>query len=83
MRAAAALTQSRYVFLTDDSGIGNSHAEPAVDCYVVTSLASAIRRVLASQIEGYRVEPQPAEVVRTSGRYDNGRCVLPPSFSVH
>jgi hypothetical protein len=82
MRAAAALTQSRYVFLTDDSGIGNPHAEPAVDCYVVTSLASAIRRVLASQIEGYRVEPQPAEVIRTSGRYDNGRCVLPPSFSV-
>jgi hypothetical protein len=82
MRAAAALTQSRYVFLTDDSGIGNPHAEPAVDCYVVTSLASAIRRVLASQIGGVRIEPTPGEVVRTSGRYDNGRCVLPPDFQV-
>jgi uncharacterized protein YegL len=82
MRAAAALTQSRYVFLTDDSGIGNPHAEPAVDCYVVTSLASAIRRVLASQIGGVRIEPRPAEVVRTSGRYDHGRCVLPSDFRV-
>jgi Mg-chelatase subunit ChlD len=82
MRAAAALTQSRYVFLTDDSGIGNPHAEPAVDCYVVTSLASSIRRVLASHVGGVRIEPRPTDIIRTSGRYDNGRCVLPPNFEV-
>ena len=82
MRAVAAATQSRYIFLTDDSGIGNPHAEPDVDCYVVTQLATAIRRVLASQISGERVEPHPGEVIRTLGRYDHGKCVLPKNFSV-
>lgn len=80
MRAAAALTQSRYIFLTDDSGIGNPHAEPDVDCYVVTQLATSIRRVLASMVSGQRIEPLPAEVIRTVGRYDHGKCVLPPAF---
>ncbi|WP_246166481.1 VWA domain-containing protein [Sphingomonas sinipercae] len=82
MRAVAAATQSRYIFLTDDSGIGNAHAEPNVDCYVVTKLAGSIRRVLAGQIAGTRVEPLPDEVIRVSGTYDKGRCVLPPDFSI-
>jgi Mg-chelatase subunit ChlD len=82
MRAVAAATQSRYIFLTDDSGIGNPHAEPDVDCYVVTQLATAIRRVLASQISGERLEPNPGEVIRVVGRYDHGKCVLPRDFRV-
>jgi Mg-chelatase subunit ChlD len=82
MRAVAAATQSRYIFLTDDSGIGNPHAEPDVDCYVVTQLAGAIRRVLASQISGERLEPYPEEVLRVAGRYDHGKCVLPPNFRI-
>ena len=82
MRAVAAATQSRYIFLTDDSGIGNPHAEPDVDCYVVTQLATAVRRVLASQISGERLEPNPGEVVRVVGRYDHGKCKLPPNFSM-
>ena len=80
MRATAALTQSRYIFLTDDSGIGNPHAEPDVACYVETQLATSIRRVLASMVSGERIEPVPAEVIRTVGRYDHGKCVLPPDF---
>ena len=82
MRAVAAATQSRYIFLTDDSGIGNPHAEPDVDCYLVTQLATAIRRVLASQISGQRIEPHPGEVIRTTGRYDHGKCVLPSDFAI-
>jgi Mg-chelatase subunit ChlD len=82
MRAVAAATQSRYIFLTDDSGIGNPHAEPDVDCYVVTRLAGAVRRVLASLISGERLEPLPEEVIRVTGRYDHGKCVLPPNFKV-
>jgi len=74
MRAMAAVTQSRYIFLTDDSGIGNPHAPPAVDCYLVTSLESSIQRVLNGQISGRRIEPDRAEVVRAVGRYNNGRC---------
>ncbi len=75
MRAMAALTQSRYIFLTDDSGIGNAHAEPSVDCYLVTKLNSSIRRVLDSQISGRRIEPAKDEIIRTVGDYDRGRCI--------
>lgn len=82
MRAVAAATQSRYIFLTDDSGIGNAHKEPDVDCYLVTQLATEIRRVLASQISGQRIEPIPGEVIRAVGEYDHGKCVLPKGFSI-
>ncbi|MFN3389734.1 MAG: vWA domain-containing protein [Allosphingosinicella sp.] len=81
MRAMAAATQSRYIFLTDDSGIGNPHAPPAVACHLVTRLDTMVRRVLDSQISGRRVEPREGEVIRTVGRYDNGKCILPPDFS--
>jgi hypothetical protein len=81
MRAMAALTQSRYLFLTDDSGVGNAHAEPSVDCYLVTRLNDALRRTIASQLSGRRIEPGEQEVVRSVGDYDNGRCILPADFS--
>lgn len=77
MRAMAAATQSRYLFLTDDSGIGLPHNKPAIDCYLVTKLDALVRRVLDSQISGHRIEPAPSEVIRTVGRYDVGKCVLP------
>lgn len=80
MRAMAASTQSRYLFLTDDSGIGNPHAPPAIDCYLVTRLDALVRRVVDSQISGRRVEPDDREVIRSVGKYDAGKCVLPADF---
>lgn len=77
MRAMAAATQSRYTFLTDDSGIGNPHSPPAIDCYLVTRLDSLLRRVIDSQLSGRRIEPDDQEVVRQVGQYDKGRCVIP------
>jgi hypothetical protein len=82
MRAMAAATQSRYIFLTDDSGIGNPHAPPAIDCYLVTRLDRLVRRVLDSQISGRRVEPREGEAIRSVGRYQGGKCVLPPDYPV-
>ena len=75
MRTMAVLTQGRYVFLTDDSGVGNPHEEPDVACYVVTRLDQLIARVLAGIVEGRRVEPAPGEVIRMVGNYDRGRCI--------
>ena len=49
-RAAAILTGGTYVFLTDDSGIGESHLEPIVGNYEVELLQDLIVRV----IEEYR-----------------------------
>ncbi len=80
MRAMAAVTQSRYTFLTEDSGIGNSKAPPAIDCYLVTRLDQLLRRVIDSQLSGRRIEPEKDEVIRSVGQYDAGRCILPPDF---
>ena len=80
MRAMAAATQSRYTFLTDDSGIGNPHAPPAIDCYLVTRLDALLRRVIDSQISGRRIEPDRDEVIRSVGQYDGGRCVIPDEW---
>lgn len=80
MRAMAAATQSRYLFLTDDSGVGNPHASPAIDCYLVTRLDALVRRVIDSQISGRRIEPEDREVIRTVGQYDAGKCILPTGF---
>lgn len=74
MRSMAALTQSRYLFLTDDSGVGLPHQEPDVPCYVVTRLDGLIERVVASLLVGRRIEPQADAIVRTSGDYDRGVC---------
>ena len=80
MRAMAASTQSRYTFLTDDSGIGNPHAKPAIDCYLVTRLDTLLRRVIDSQISGRRIEPEKDEIIRSVGKYDAGKCILPADF---
>lgn len=74
MRAMAVLTGGRYIFLTDDSGVGNAHAEPDIACYVVTRLDQLIARVLAGIVEGRRIEPEQGEIIRTVGTYDRGRC---------
>ena len=75
MRTMAALTQGRYIFLTDDSGVGNAHAEPDISCYVVTHLDQLIGRVLAGIAEGRRIEASQGEVMRVVGNYDRGRCL--------
>lgn len=74
MRTMAVLTQGRYLFLTDDSGVGDRHAEPDLACYAVTRLDGLIARVLAGIVEGRRIEPGAHEVVRVVGDYRQGRC---------
>jgi len=74
LRTMAAMIQGRYIFLTDDNGVGDSHAEPNVACYLVTRLDQLIGRVLAGIATGQRIEPRPTDVIRTVGSYDRGRC---------
>lgn len=45
-RAAAIMTGGTYVFLTDDSGIGESHLEPIIGSYEVEKLYDIIIRVI-------------------------------------
>lgn len=74
MRQAAAQTGGRYLFLTDDSGVGNAHQEPKVSCYLVTELGDLMARTLRAELTGQRIEPDPSSVIRTVGSYQNGIC---------
>jgi len=81
MRAEASLTGGRYMFLTDDSGIGNSHAEPHIQCYVVTTLEDLFVRVVDSQLTGKRVEPSANQTIRMVGNYSKGVCLAQEDVS--
>jgi len=76
MRAAAEVTGGRYLFLTDDSGIGLSHEEPTIPCYFVTSLSRAMSRMAAMELTGMNIEVTPADVIRTGGDPVAGKCTL-------
>jgi hypothetical protein len=76
MRSAAQLTGGRYLFLTDDSGVGGDHKEPTIPCYFVTRLDAAIRRMVDIELSGVYREPEPSEVIRTGGNPQNGRCAI-------
>lgn len=74
LRGLSQLTAGRYLFLTDDSGVGRAHAEPTVACYVVTRLDGLVGRVLETLVTGQRVEPSGEAVIRTVGNYRAGIC---------
>jgi hypothetical protein len=76
MRSAAQLTLGRYLFLTDDSGIGNSHKEPTIPCYYVTRLDQAILRMVDIEMTGLYREPSAGEIIRTGGDPADGLCQL-------
>lgn len=74
MRQAAVQTSGRYLFLTDDSGVGNRHAEPTISCYRATDLTGLMTRVLRSELSGRRIEAPESQVLRRVGSYDRGVC---------
>lgn len=57
MRSAALITGGTYVFLTNDSGIGNSHEMPAVGEFTVEYLNSCLVRVIGELYDGIPREP--------------------------
>ncbi|HYP98516.1 MAG TPA: VWA domain-containing protein [Polyangiaceae bacterium] len=82
MRTAAALTGGRYLFLTNDSGVGGDHKEPTIPCYFVTKLNVAIERMVDIELSGTYREPDPSEVLRTGGDPKDGACALESGESV-
>jgi hypothetical protein len=76
MRSAAQLTLGRYLFLTDDSGVGGEHKEPTIPCYFVTRLDDAILRMVDIEMSGVYREPLAAEVIRAGGDPADGACTL-------
>lgn len=82
MRSAAELTGGRYLFLTDDSGVGDPHKEPTIPCYFVTRLDDAIERMVDIELTGVYREPDPSQVIRTGGNPQSRACVLDSGDSV-
>jgi hypothetical protein len=76
MRISAQLTGGRYLFLTNDSGLGNSHKEPSIPCYFVTRLDNAMLRMVDIELSGIYHEPAAPEIIRTGGNPQNGACAL-------
>lgn len=76
LRQAAQFTGGRYLFLTDDSGIGNTHKEPSIPCYFVTLLLDAMSRMIEIELTGVYREPASSELIRSAGKPADGVCVL-------
>ncbi len=76
MRSAAQITGGRYVFLTDDSGVGNAHITPSVPCFFVTKLDKAILRMVDIEMTGAYREPSADEIIRTGGDPESGVCAV-------
>jgi hypothetical protein len=76
MRTAAEVTGGRYLFITSDSGIGGAHKEPTIPCYTVTTLSKAMQRMIDMELLGTDAQPAPADVIRTTGNPQDGRCPL-------
>jgi hypothetical protein len=74
MKFTSILTNGTYVFITDDSGIGNPHLDPVVEDYEVeklndllvrlidsyTSLSQCTRDVVSQRSKDIRFYPNPA-----------------------
>lgn len=76
MRSSAQLTGGRYLFLTNDSGIGGDHLEPTIPCYFVTRLNDAMLRMIDIELTGVYREPEAAQILRTGGDPASGICTL-------
>jgi hypothetical protein len=76
MRSSAQLTGGRYLFLTDDSGVGGEHKEPTIPCYFVTRLDHAIERMVGIEMSGEYAEPATDDIIRTGGDPEDGACTL-------
>jgi hypothetical protein len=75
MRTAAVLTGGQYSFLTDDSGVGNPHAEPHFPCFHVEKLNDLMVRLINSELSGERLEPEAGKIIRTIGKPEKGVCL--------
>jgi hypothetical protein len=82
MRSSAQLTGGRYLFLTNDSGIGGNHKEPSIPCYFVTRLDHAILRMIKIEMTGMHSEPEMAQILRTGGNPKDGACTLSSGVEV-
>jgi hypothetical protein len=83
MRVGAEATLGRYLFLTDDSGVGDPHEAPHIPCYQVQKLNALIGRMIASELSGTRVPADPGSIIRSVGNPEGGVCRLMDGSEAH
>lgn len=71
MRGSAMATGGQYIFLTNDSGVGDSHGEPHIPYYQVEKLNVLMVRLIEGELSGLRINPDPKNVIRTVGQPPN------------
>lgn len=67
MKFMAILTNGTYVFITDDSGIGNPHLDPVVDDYEVEKLNDCLVRLITQYSKSYSCD---AEIEKQKGNLE-------------
>ncbi len=75
MRYAALTSGGEYLFLTDDSGVGNPHAKPHIPCYQVQKLNDLMIHMLSQEVEQKRFPVPSDKVLRTVGKSEAGVCL--------
>ncbi len=73
LRAIALLTMGQYLFLTDHSGVGHSHATPSAAYFHVERLDRLMTRLIASELAGQSLPPN--HFVDTSGQGPQSQVV--------
>jgi len=61
MKFMSILTNGTYVFITDDSGIGNAHLAPVVDDYEVEKLNDCLVRLITQYSKSYSCDAEVIE----------------------
>ena len=67
MRSRAMLTGGQFMWLTDDSGVGEAHGEPHIPFYHVERQGRLMVRMVASELSGRRLDPNAEDIIRTVG----------------
>jgi hypothetical protein len=68
MRTRAMLTGGQFLFLTDDSRVGEGHGEPHIPFYHVEKLDKLMVRMIASELSGKRQSVPMSDIIRTVGK---------------
>jgi hypothetical protein len=79
MRAIGFLTQGKYLFLTDHSGVGDPHAKPQAASYRVEKLDQLMIRMIAEKLSGQAGLPQDVIAVEEP---DQVSSVVPAGNSI-
>jgi hypothetical protein len=79
MRSIALATNGTYLFLTDDSGIGNAHIKPTTDEFKVELLNELMQRIIEQMCFVNNCDPVTKGKEPLSPVVNNGQVVVSPN----